>query len=40
LKKTRRNLRITQEDLIEALKEGHIPKEELYDFFSFWGEGE
>jgi len=36
LKKSRRNLRITKEELINALKRGYIPEEELYDFFSFW----
>jgi len=36
LRKPRRNLRVTRQDLIEKLRKGYIPEEELFDFFSFW----
>ena len=36
LKRPRKNLRATKEELVEALKNGYIPEEDLYDFFSLW----
>jgi hypothetical protein len=36
LRTLRKTLKVTGNDLIEALREGYIPKEELNDFFSFW----
>jgi len=36
LRKPRTTLKTTQEDLVEALRNGNIPEEELYDFFSLW----
>ncbi|MBL7147487.1 MAG: hypothetical protein ISS82_01540 [Nanoarchaeota archaeon] len=32
----RQNLQITKEELIERLRKGELPEEELYDFFSLW----
>ena len=36
MRKPRITLKSSQSDLVEALKEGHVPEEELHDFFSFW----
>ena len=36
LKKPRKDLKTTREELTEALKRGEIPEEKLIDFFSLW----
>ncbi len=36
LKEPRKTLIATEEQLIQALKEGKMPEEELHDFFSLW----
>lgn len=36
LRNPRTTLKITKDDLVEALRNGYIPEEELDDFFSLW----
>ncbi|RME31195.1 hypothetical protein D6789_03455 [Candidatus Woesearchaeota archaeon] len=36
LRSPRKTLKVTENDLVEALRRGYIPEEELHDFFSLW----
>ncbi len=36
LRKPRTTLKSSQNDLVEAVRKGYVPEEELHDFFSLW----
>lgn len=40
LRNLRTTLKITRNDLVEALRNDYIPEEGLHDFFSLWDKGE